>query len=33
MAAEMVAREVRAKVYRVNLNQVVSKYIGETEKF
>ena len=32
MAAEVVARELRTSLYRVNLSQVVSKYIGETEK-
>jgi len=32
MAAEMIARELRTSLYRVNLSQVVSKYIGETEK-
>ena len=32
MAAEMIARELRTSLYRVNLNQVVSQYIGETEK-
>jgi SpoVK/Ycf46/Vps4 family AAA+-type ATPase len=32
MAAEVVARELRTGLYRVNLNHVVSKYIGETEK-
>jgi SpoVK/Ycf46/Vps4 family AAA+-type ATPase len=32
MAAEIVARELGLSMYRVNLNQVVSKYIGETEK-
>jgi vesicle-fusing ATPase len=32
MAAEVIARELRTNLYRVNLNQVVSKYIGETEK-
>ncbi len=32
MAAEMIARELRTSLYRVNLKQVVSKYIGETEK-
>ena len=32
MAAEMMARELRTSLYRVNLSQVVSKYIGETEK-
>jgi vesicle-fusing ATPase len=32
MAAEVIARELRTSLYRVNLNQVGSKYIGETEK-
>jgi SpoVK/Ycf46/Vps4 family AAA+-type ATPase len=32
MAAEVIARELRTGLYRVKLNQVVSKYIGETEK-
>ena len=32
MAAELIARELRTSLYRVNLNQVASKYIGETEK-
>lgn len=32
MAANIVARELGVSVYRVNLNQVVSRYIGETEK-
>lgn len=32
MAAEMLARELRTSLYRVLLNQVVSQYIGETEK-
>ena len=32
MAAEVIARELRTSLYRVNLNNVVSKYIGETEK-
>jgi SpoVK/Ycf46/Vps4 family AAA+-type ATPase len=32
IAAEVIARELRTNLYRVNLNQVVSKYIGETEK-
>lgn len=32
MAAEIMARELGFSLYRVNLNQVVSKYIGETEK-
>ena len=32
MAVEVIARELRTSLYRVNLNQVVSNYIGETEK-
>ena len=32
MAAEVIARELQTSLYRVNLHQVVSKYIGETEK-
>lgn len=32
MAAETIAQELRTSLYRVNLNQVVNKYIGETEK-
>jgi len=32
MAAEVLARELRLDLYRVDLSQVVSKYIGETEK-
>lgn len=32
MAAEMIAQELRTSLYRVNLNRVASKYIGETEK-
>ncbi len=32
MAVEVMARELRTSVYRVNLSQVASKYIGETEK-
>ncbi len=32
MAAEVVARELRTNLFRVNLNQIVSQYIGETEK-
>jgi len=30
--AEMLGKEFKKKVYRVDLSQVVSKYIGETEK-
>jgi SpoVK/Ycf46/Vps4 family AAA+-type ATPase len=32
MAADILAKELGLSLYRVNLNQVVSKYIGETEK-
>jgi SpoVK/Ycf46/Vps4 family AAA+-type ATPase len=31
-AAEALAKEANASLYRVDLNQIVSKYIGETEK-
>jgi ATPase family protein associated with various cellular activities (AAA)/winged helix domain-containing protein len=32
MAAEVIASELRLDLYRIDLSQVVSKYIGETEK-
>jgi hypothetical protein len=32
MAAEVIARELQLNLYRIDLSQVVSKYIGETEK-
>ena len=32
MAAEVIARELRTSLYRVSFNNVVSKYIVETEK-
>ncbi|MEQ9485816.1 ATP-binding protein [Coleofasciculus sp. F4-SAH-05] len=32
MAAEVLAKELRIDVYRIDLSAVVSKYIGETEK-
>ncbi|WP_036349743.1 ATP-binding protein [Microvirga sp. BSC39] len=32
MAAEVLANDLRLDLYRVDLSQVVSKYIGETEK-
>src|SRR5439155_7207520 len=32
MAAEVLARELGLDLYRIDLSQVVSKYIGETEK-
>jgi ATPase family associated with various cellular activities (AAA) len=32
VAAQTLASELRTVLYRIDLNQVVSKYIGETEK-
>jgi hypothetical protein len=32
LAAEVLANEVRLDLYRIDLSQVISKYIGETEK-
>ena len=32
MAAEVIAHELRLDLYRIDLSQIVSKYIGETEK-
>ncbi|MFO0889867.1 MAG: ATP-binding protein [Isosphaeraceae bacterium] len=32
MAAEVIANDLRLDLYRIDLSQVVSKYIGETEK-
>ncbi|MBZ5529870.1 MAG: ATP-binding protein [Acidobacteriia bacterium] len=32
MAAEVIARELHLDLYRIDLSQIVSKYIGETEK-
>jgi SpoVK/Ycf46/Vps4 family AAA+-type ATPase len=32
MAAEVLARELELDLYRIDLSQVVNKYIGETEK-
>lgn len=32
MAAEVIAYELRLDLYRIDLSQVISKYIGETEK-
>lgn len=32
MSAEVIANELRLDLYRIDLSQVVSKYIGETEK-
>jgi SpoVK/Ycf46/Vps4 family AAA+-type ATPase len=31
-AAEVIAKELELEIYRIDLSQVVSKYIGETEK-
>src|SRR5204863_5398739 len=32
MAAEVIAKELRLNLYRIDLSAVVNKYIGETEK-
>src|SRR5256885_3026585 len=32
LAAEIMANELRLDLYRIDLSQIVSKYIGETEK-
>lgn len=32
LAAEIIANELRLDLYRIDLSQIVSKYIGETEK-
>jgi SpoVK/Ycf46/Vps4 family AAA+-type ATPase len=32
MAAEVIARELHLDLYKIDLSQIVSKYIGETEK-
>lgn len=32
MAAEILAREIRLDIYKIDLSSIVSKYIGETEK-
>ena len=32
MAAEVIANELQLDLYRIDLSQVVNKYIGETEK-
>ena len=32
MAAEIMAQRLRLPMYRIDLSQVVNKYIGETEK-
>ncbi|MBO9604909.1 MAG: ATP-binding protein [Paenibacillaceae bacterium] len=32
MAAEVIAKELYLEIYRIDLSQVISKYIGETEK-
>lgn len=32
MAAEIIANELKLEIYKIDLSQVISKYIGETEK-
>ena len=32
MSAQVIARELNMELYKINLSQIVSKYIGETEK-
>ena len=32
MCAQVIARELNMEIYKINLSQIVSKYIGETEK-
>jgi SpoVK/Ycf46/Vps4 family AAA+-type ATPase len=32
MAAEVIANELQLDLYKIDLSQIVSKYIGETEK-
>lgn len=32
MAAEVVAQELHMEIYKIDLSQIISKYIGETEK-
>lgn len=32
MCAQVIARELNMEMYRINISQIVSKYIGETEK-
>jgi hypothetical protein len=32
MSAEVIARDLRLDLYRIDLSQIISKYIGETEK-
>ncbi|WP_158289436.1 AAA family ATPase [Paenibacillus flagellatus] len=32
MSAQVIARELRMELYKIDLSQVISKYIGETEK-
>ena len=32
MSAEVVAKELMLEIYKIDLSQVISKYIGETEK-
>ncbi|MFD2878919.1 AAA family ATPase [Paenibacillus rhizoplanae] len=32
MAAEVIATELSLEIYKIDVSQIVSKYIGETEK-
>ncbi|KEO82553.1 hypothetical protein EL26_15070 [Tumebacillus flagellatus] len=32
MSAEVIARELQLEIYKIDLSQIISKYIGETEK-
>ena len=32
MCAQVIARELNMEIYKINISQIVSKYIGETEK-
>ena len=32
MCAQVIARQLNMELYKINLSQIVSKYIGETEK-
>lgn len=32
MCAQVIARQLNMEMYKINISQVVSKYIGETEK-
>ena len=32
MCAQVIANELNMEMYKINISQIVSKYIGETEK-